>query len=177
MTDQIAGAANRRKKLLVDKQTQGHLIQLLVAFALVILVLVLMVVFFASHGKAGALPLLVSLLLSMILILIGVAYLGLRFSNKIVGPMFNFGRNLQLVQRGDYTSVVRLRHGDEFQNTAGVFNLALDALRGRVQEDIAFLDKLSAEIAKTSDGNKDALLGAIKDYRSTKERHITKEPN
>jgi methyl-accepting chemotaxis protein len=117
--------------------------------------------------------------LALILMLIGVVYIGLRFSNKIVGPIYNFGRNLQLVQRGDYTSEVRLRHGDEFQNTAGVFNLALESLRERIREDVRFLDEVAAEIEKSSaDGaQKESALRMIRDFRAAKERYITKQPS
>jgi methyl-accepting chemotaxis protein len=176
MDNQPSTGRDRRKPLhMADKQTQGHLLWLLVLIALAILAVFVLVLASGGHqGMAGFMRLLLSLLVATIVIVIVVVYAGLRWSNRIAGPFVNFGRNLQMIQRGDYTSTVRLRHGDEFQNMAGVFNQALEALRARAHEDIEFLDKLSAEIAKMDGPGKAEAVRAIQDRRSAKERHITK---
>jgi len=141
MAAQTPGAKPfQRKKLYVNKSAQSRMLFFIIGF--VVLGLFLFLGLTVLKMNAGALSigaLLMNLLLALILVLIGVVYSGLRFTNKIVGPVVNFSRNLQMVHRGDYTSTVRLRKGDEFQNMAGVLNQALDSLRARVREDIDFL--------------------------------------
>jgi len=179
MTGQPAGQVDRRRKILIDKPIQGRMVRLIALFVLFSMLLFSAMIVLGGH-KTGLEPmkLLISLLLALILVLIGVVYIGLRFSQKIVGPIYNFARNLQLIQQGDYTNEVHLRHGDEFQNMTGVFNLALEALRNRTLEDIRFTEEITTEIAKLSiqdEKSKESIILLIRDYRSAKERHITKK--
>jgi methyl-accepting chemotaxis protein len=171
-------AQERRRKLLVDKPTQLHFIRLL-AFIVLAAMVAFVIVTLSHHGGQVNKPiqLIVALLLATIMILIGVVYVGLRFSNKIVGPIYAFGRNLKLVQQGNYTGELHLRHGDEFQNLAGVFNLTVEALRQRIHDDLAFLEKLASELEQLGAANpqtKNALALLIQEQRSLKERCITK---
>jgi len=172
-------AQERRKQLLVDKPTQLHFIRLL-AFIVLAAMIAFMIVTWSHHGGPVNKPiqLIVALLLATIMILIGVVYVGLRFSNKIVGPIYAFGRNLKFVQQGNYAGDLHLRHGDEFQNLAGVFNLTVEALRQRIHDDLDFLEKLASELDRLDAANpqqaKDAIALLIQEQRSLKERCITK---
>ena len=178
MTTQSAGNVNRRKKLLVDRPVQFHFIRLLAFVVLAVMVAFIIVERGGGHGPGiGPVQMLVTLLLATILILIGVIYFGLRFSNKIVGPIYAFGRNLQQVQQGDYTGELHLRHGDEFQNLSGVFNLTVEALRQRIYDDVAFYNKLIGEVQALGGLDqraKDELVRLIQEQRAVKERYVTK---
>jgi len=170
-------SVDRRRKLLVDRSAQGHILRLLTVLVLVAMLAFIGIALFGHGAEPNSVKLLVWLLLATILILIGVVYFGLRFSNKIVGPIYAFGRNLKSVQQGDYTGELHLRHGDEFQNLAGVFNLTVESLRQRINDDIDFCDRLVADLDGLVVQNqqaKDALVRMIKEQRTAKERFVVK---
>ncbi|NLH48388.1 MAG: methyl-accepting chemotaxis protein [Myxococcales bacterium] len=175
MAEQKPIGTERRKQLFLGNPAQTHLLLLLTGFVLAgMLVFLVLSLITGNDGQLSLVAIFLNLLLAMILIMIGVAFLGLRYSNKIMGPIVNFGRNLQFIHQGDYTHKVQLRHGDEFQNMAGVFNQALESLRTRVQEDLAFADRLIVELeaAAASDAKARTVLQEVKDYRANKERYL-----
>jgi methyl-accepting chemotaxis protein len=172
MAEQPAGGELRRKKLFINRELQGRLIGVISLF--VVAAGILMVIWEFFGGPKEGLQLLVRLLLVLILVLIGVVYVGIRFSHRIAGPIYAFGRQLMDIYRGDYTRDLKFRRGDEFQNVAGIFNQTMGVLRERAQEDIAFAEKIHGLIGASSMDapSKEALAMAIKEYRAKKERHI-----
>jgi methyl-accepting chemotaxis protein len=178
MADQPMGGTERRKKLFINRALQGRLIALLALFAVLISVLfiILEMTGGARVGPQSAVSLLVKVVLVLIAVLIGVVYVGLRYSQRIAGPIYHFGRQLTDIVHGDYSNTLHFRKNDEFQNVAVAFNHAMDSLRGRVNEDIDFYKKLIAEIENLSgadSGKKDALIAMLKNYSDKKGHHLS----
>jgi len=183
MAETPPGGINRRKRLFVNKRVQGRMIGMIAIFVTlaIFIFFIAQIVFMPQAEGPGSkriVVLFVHLLLILILALIGVVYVGLRFSQKIAGPIYAFGRNLSFVYRGDYTKSLALRKTDEFQNLANAFNKTLEALRGRVQDDIRFLDKLAQEIGRLPDDcstSKINMLNSINELKEAKAQLIAEE--
>ena len=117
------------------------------------------------------------MVVALILVLVGVVYIGLRFSQRIAGPIFAFARTLAQLGRGDYATPLRLRQHDQFQNLAQAFNQTMEVLRARATDDIALLDEMAAKVGGTSGldpAAREALLARIRDAKAAKERHLTR---
>lgn len=177
MAEISAGGTERRKQLVVDRPLQGRMIGYLALFVIVPTVLFFILVFLQGphQGPQKLIYLLVNLILILILVLFSVVFIGLRFTNKIVGPVHHFGRQLTDIIQGNYTRVLTFRKGDQFQNVAGAFNLVMTKLRGRVQEDLDALKALTSQIeslATTEPEKKQALIDSVQTLRTNKERHL-----
>jgi methyl-accepting chemotaxis protein len=178
MTDQPTGGAERRRKLvIINRALQGRLVGLLALLVVISSAFAVIVgaVIGPKLGPQNFISLLILLLLITLFVLMGVVYIGLRFSQRIAGPIYHFGRQLTDIFQGDYTRALIFRKNDEFQNLAGAFNHAMASLRDRVQEDISFCDGLAGsieELTTIEPGKRDDLVRSIKEYRAKKERHI-----
>lgn len=170
--------SERRKQLLVNKTLQGRMIGIIALFTVVssVLFVILQMIAGPKQGPQSFISLLVNLLLVLILVLIGVVYTGLRFSQRIAGPIHHFGRQLGDIYQGNYTRELKFRKGDEFQNLAGAFNHAMGTLRDRVNDDIAFMDDISHRL-ETLHGDAagvEAIKTSLREYRLKKESHLKK---
>jgi methyl-accepting chemotaxis protein len=82
-----------------------------------------------------------------------LAWISLRMSHRIAGPIYRFERVVKSVIAGDYdTTAIRLRKGDEFQELADDLNEMMDVLRARREEARDIVQKLSQKLAQTHDG-------------------------
>ncbi|MFA5145723.1 MAG: methyl-accepting chemotaxis protein [Candidatus Omnitrophota bacterium] len=67
-------------------------------------------------------------------------------SHKIAGPLYRFKKALQELENGDFSSDFRLRHLDQLQELAGVFNSMVKKIREELKElkdnSVSLKDKL-----------------------------------
>jgi nitrate/nitrite-specific signal transduction histidine kinase len=56
------------------------------------------------------------------LVIIQITLLTIFFSHKLAGPIYRFEKFCHSIIEGDYTSVIKLRKGDEMQNLANLLN-------------------------------------------------------
>jgi methyl-accepting chemotaxis protein len=75
------------------------------------------------------LPMLISSLTGVLLVMV----LGLFYSHRIAGPMFNLKRMMQQAGAGHLGIVMKIRKNDEFHDVENAFNLMIRELDTRVQ--------------------------------------------
>ncbi|MEW6055741.1 MAG: methyl-accepting chemotaxis protein [Bdellovibrionota bacterium] len=72
------------------------------------------------------------LLISASVIFISVmAFLGVVFSHRTVGPLYHFKRVFDDIRSGNKSARIRLRPKDDFQEVAKSFNEMMDSLSGK----------------------------------------------
>ena len=165
----------RRHTLLVNKAVQGRFIGIMALF--VVIAAALFFVLTLTWETGSLVPVFARLAVALLLVLLGVIYVGLRFSQRVVGPLVAFGHALHRIHRGEYCQDMRLRQHDHLQNLAAGANQTMDALRQRVREDMAFLDALAGQIEGAAGMNpetREALLQQIRQCRTAKENHLVK---
>ncbi|HPM77234.1 MAG TPA: hypothetical protein PK961_09095 [bacterium] len=149
---------NRRRRYFIDKQFQSKYVALLV-------------VFIVALGAAGILILMVggnepvpaesaqsdlngAIIAMLMVILVFVAFTiwsGVRFSHRVVGPVYAFNRHLNWIKEGNYTRNLQLREKDEFKNLAASLNSMQEALRSRVRDDIETLGNIETGLGELTE--------------------------
>ncbi|MCC6157660.1 MAG: hypothetical protein IT350_06370 [Deltaproteobacteria bacterium] len=145
----MAEVTNRRSGYFIDRPFQGKFIAVglagLATLAVGSLVLWGSQMSSATQMSPGAqsgISVEVVMLLVLILALVVVTVMfGLRFSHRIIGPIYAFNRHLNWIREGNYSRDLKLRQGDEFQNLMTTFNATQSALRRRTRENIETLDR------------------------------------
>ncbi|MCB1152577.1 MAG: hypothetical protein H6684_05490 [Deltaproteobacteria bacterium] len=148
---------NRRRGKLIDKRFQVKFVAMAVS-VLVTLALGFLVLWSASgpaakagtpapQGESSSLALLGLLVLTLLLVMVTVIF-GIRFSHRIVGPIYAFNRNMNWVKEGNYTRDLKLRDGDEFQNLAITFNAMQSALRRRTRDDLDTVERVQSTLTE-----------------------------
>jgi len=152
----------RRHKYMVDKRFQiRYMIMIILVLALCIAVgISLVAVAFqslASTEELGSRESLIKvnfifwiILLAVLILLIAVGSYGLRMSHRVAGPVYAFGRHLDLIRRGIYYNDLKLRKRDEFKNLVNSFNSTLEALRARERDGIASLEEIASTLDNLS---------------------------
>jgi nitrate/nitrite-specific signal transduction histidine kinase len=69
----------------------------------------------------------------LLLVIIQIVLLTVFFSHKVAGPIYRFEKACNSVIEGDYTSVIKLRKGDEMQNLATLLNEAIKLSGNRLK--------------------------------------------
>ena len=95
--------------------------------------------------------LLQDVIVTIVFMIVFVAFTGILGSHKVAGPIYRFEQVLRKVQRGDISEIIRLRKGDLLQDLAEEFNLALSNLRDYVAEDQMQLLQAAKIIAEARD--------------------------
>ncbi len=146
---------NRRRRYFIDKQFQSKYVALLV-------------VFIVALGAAGILILMVggnepvptesaqsdlngAIIAMLMVILVFVAFTiwsGVRFSHRVVGPVYAFNRHMNWIKEGNYTRNLQLREKDEFKNLAASLNSMQEALRSRVRDDVETLNNIETGLGE-----------------------------
>ncbi len=185
----MAEVSNRRQGIFIDKQFQGKLIA--VALVLIVTVSVGFFILWISSAASRAASSqtgeatgvmgagIVILLLLILLLVVATVVMGLRFSHRIVGPIYAINRHLNWVREGNYTRDLQLRDKDEFQNLGATMNAMQSALRRRTRlelESIARVETLltdmkSALDANAADGAATAVDALAKELADMKKRH------
>jgi methyl-accepting chemotaxis protein len=60
-----------------------------------------------------------------------IAFLGLIFSHRTVGPLYHFKRVFDDIKEGNISARIRLRPRDDFKEVASAFNHMMDELKKR----------------------------------------------
>lgn len=149
---------NRRRRYFIDKQFQSKYIALLVVFIVALGasgILILMV------GGAEPVPtptaesdLSGAIIAMLMVILVFVAFTiwsGVRFSHRVVGPVYAFNRHLNWIKEGNYTRNLQLRDKDEFKNLAAALNSMQEALRSRSRDDIETLGNIETGLSELTE--------------------------
>jgi methyl-accepting chemotaxis protein len=69
--------------------------------------------------------------------LAGVVMASVVLSHRVAGPVYRFERSAEEVSKGDLTSRVFLREGDQLVDLRDAFNGMVDTLRGKVAGDVS----------------------------------------
>ena len=76
-----------------------------------------------------------------------LAWISIRMSHRIAGPIYRFERVVKSVIAGDYDmTAIRLRKGDEFRELANDLNEMMDALRARREKARDIVQTLSQKL-------------------------------
>lgn len=146
---------NRRRNYFIDKAFQSKYVALLVVFIVSLGIAGLLILVLGggdpSQSKEATADLkgaILALLGVMVVFMVLTIWYGLRFSHRMVGPVYAITRHLNWILDGNYTRDLKLREKDEFQNISVVFNDMQAALRQRVRGDVELMQKLEAGIAE-----------------------------
>ncbi len=151
----MAEASNRRRGLFIDKGFQSRFIGLALVLIVTISIgsLVLWFSSAASRSAAeqiadkGSISFGIVLLFILILVLvIATVVYGLRFSHRIVGPVYAFNRHLNWIKEGNYTRDIKLRDKDEFLSLAQTFNAMQSTLRRRSRSHLETMERMQSMI-------------------------------
>ncbi|MCM8790383.1 MAG: methyl-accepting chemotaxis protein [Candidatus Omnitrophica bacterium] len=85
-------------------------------------------------------------LLSIVLLMPFVAYIGIYLSHKIAGPIYRMERFLEDMAGGNLTSRLSLRKGDELGSIADKINLLSDSMKQTIGRQKASLTKVLIEL-------------------------------
>lgn len=144
----------KRKHYFIDKGFQSKFVALLVVFIVSLGIAGILILWLGGgdvaqvdQGKADLDGAIIAMLMVVMLFVVFTVWYGVRFSHRVVGPVYAFNRHLNWMRDGNYTRDLRLREKDEFQTLAQVFNTMQAAMRQRAREDI----ELMAEVEKNID--------------------------
>lgn len=68
------------------------------------------------------------------------------FSHRTVGPIYRFEKQLEALKAGDYSSRIRLRKRDEFENMEGLFNQLGEQLQQASSRDQELINELKGRL-------------------------------
>ncbi len=144
----------RRRRYFIDKDFQGKYVALLVVFIIALGVagiLILMV-----GGRAPGVPeaqaelnkAIIAMVMVILVFCAFTVWYGIRFSHRVVGPVYAVGRHLNWIREGNYTRDLKLRDKDEFRNLALILNSMQSSLRERVRENVDTLQRAETGLAE-----------------------------
>jgi len=146
---------NQRKRLLIDKEFQLKYIFIPVLSIILNSIFFLCVIWFIINNllqeikeiEISSYTYIIALILAIIAINLGTAlYFGLLASNHFVGPLFRLKKSINSLIDGSYGNKISFREGDFKFRLAQVYNDLSLALHQRVEDDLAFADKLKDKI-------------------------------
>lgn len=113
------------------------------------------------------LPILIqTLIIVTILVAMFTIMLTLYVSHKIGGPVYRFKKELELIGQGDLSSEFRIRKNDQFQDLAGLLNLAKKKLRDEISElkkEVSELEKMVNALPEENKNEIAQVLGRIRE--------------
>ena len=161
-------AKNRRKRLIIDRESQKRQIHRMISAPLLVLAVVATVTFtmslrlLAEAASAQAeLPSLQYMIMwmSVFLAAAGAAIVlqAVKFSNKIAGPAYRLKKSLTQLREGDFSFRVQLRTDDELIPVADELNRVLEWLEARESGAKATGDRTEdADDVKSNEENEEA---------------------
>lgn len=137
---------NRRKQLIVDRDVQTRIIlavswPLAAAIAVVALFLGVLCGDLAQQARAlgvdvPSVPATVFAIVVLVLACLGfVAYMALRISHRVAGPIFRLNATMQRFQNGERDARVDLRRGDYLHEVAAGLNGLLEWMQQQLPAD------------------------------------------
>jgi hypothetical protein len=87
-----------------------------------------------------------------------VGMLGVFFSHRIAGPLYNMRQRMKEMIAGTYPEKIRLRKDDMLHEFAAEMNTLLQKLRGEMAEEAALLEAVAPAVG---DGDQQAKLRAV----------------
>ncbi len=145
---------DRRRRYLIDKAFQGKYVALLVVFIVALGVAGILILMVGGRepdipaAQANLNQAIVAMVMIILVFCSFTVWYGIRFSHRVVGPVYAFSRHLNWIREGNYTRDLKLRDKDEFQNLALVLNAMQAALRDRVRETIDGTQKVETGLAE-----------------------------
>lgn len=139
-----AKAAFKRKKYLIDKGFQFAyvgkilLLEFVAVGATALLVSYMFLFVFNEDALVNAGPwgsgiLWSTVALAVVLVVI-LAFLGIRISHRIAGPMYRFHQTFEEVKGGNVNARIYLRENDEMKPLAQAFNAMLDVISEQIRQ-------------------------------------------
>lgn len=103
--------------------------------------------------------------LALVVNLLGVFFVTIVITHRVVGPMFNLLRQFSHVSRGDFGAMARFRENDEMHYVARRFNEMVMLLR--VRNDFIFgkVEEASKALASGDVENARAAIEAVRELR------------
>ncbi|MDP8222875.1 MAG: methyl-accepting chemotaxis protein [Candidatus Lernaella stagnicola] len=171
---------DKRKRYFIDKTFQGKFVALLVVFIVSLGIAGVLILWLGgdSAGNTAEADIdgaMIAMLLVVMLFVGLTVWYGVRFSHRIVGPVYAFNRHLNWVRDGNYTRDLHLREKDEFQNLAQVFNATQALLRQRAREEVEIFTQVDAgltellELMAADDFDKNRAQELVKNLRQKAE--------
>lgn len=127
--------ANRRSQLLVKKRFQADyiLVGVITVLLAVNILIISALLIMGGTAKLGFTVFHGAMIGLVELLLVGVvAWLGLKTSHTIAGPVLVLERNMERITNGDVTFRMTLRKSDHFQSSAGIYNSMAESLERRL---------------------------------------------
>ncbi len=155
-----------RKRLLINNKLQGKFIFVVTVIVLLVILIQVSSIWILAkkdmtqHSIVSKLrttrdvrQLIIDKLIyiTIITVLVGVGaatYLMLYFTHKIAGPMYRFSKTFEKIRKLDLTQRIKFRDGDELQDMADSFSLAIEALHKNMRSLRAATDELNTITAK-----------------------------
>ncbi len=147
----------KRRRYFIDKGFQSKFVALLLVFIVSLGMAGIIILWLGDGGAVtdqdqadfdGAV---IAMLMVVLLFVVFTVWYGVRFSHRIVGPIYAFNRHLTWVRDGNYTRDLSLREKDEFQNLAQTFNTMQSTLRQRTREDIETYSRIDDSLTELAD--------------------------
>jgi len=172
MTDKKPNPSeNRRKRYFIDKRFQSKYIGVLLLFLILAAVAVAALIYFGTPRETALvspdrdpfIDLMLTLVVVILIFTFAIIVFGIRFSHRIVGPIYAFNRHMALVKHGKYNHSLHLRNRDHFKNLGASFNSMLEILQNRENEDINRLSGMQEKIRGGESGDPDKLKSLLKE--------------
>lgn len=130
----MPAAHERRRHYWIDPAFQGRylarilLLELLVAGVTALLTLGLALALISPGFQVGMGwgAIFGAFIVLIVLVALGLVWLGIRISHKICGPVYRIRTDLAQIRKGQGQVRIHLRDGDELQNLASEINQTLD---------------------------------------------------
>jgi methyl-accepting chemotaxis protein len=150
-TDVMVQSANRRRRYFIDKAFQGKYVAMMAVFIVSLGIAGLLILVLGSGYASGQETpnlrgAIVAMLGVMFVFICLTIWFGVRFSHRVVGPVYAIGRHLGWVLDGNYTRDLVLRDKDEFRGIEAIFNKMQAALRERARNEAAALARVESSL-------------------------------
>jgi nitrogen fixation/metabolism regulation signal transduction histidine kinase len=145
---------NRRRRYLIDRGFQSKYVALLVVFIVALGIAALLILVLGSgetqdpQAKTDLRGAIFAMLAVLVVFMGLTIWYGLRFTHRLVGPVYAITRHLNWIQDGNYTRDLKLREKDEFQNIAAIFNGMQAMLRQRARTEIDIAQRVEAGLTE-----------------------------
>lgn len=155
------GVLGHRRSFLVNRRYQLKASILTASVVLILLVFINLLLYSASTRSSARILAdspeleaiilaqdrmeLVLMVLASLVFLAGFFMVSVLETHKTAGAAYNLSRRLGEIERGHYTTALRLRRGDNLAELEPAFNRMARALRDRTWEDVETLRRLADE--------------------------------
>jgi methyl-accepting chemotaxis protein len=161
MENPQAGPAYKRRIIVIKKSFQYKIVALVAGSVAVAIAAVAVDMFTAlGHYVAEAQPdfdvrsiyadSATAFGVRAVIYLVGICWVSLVISHRIAGPVYRFERSAEDVAKGDLTSKIFLREGDELGDLREGFNTMVESLNQKVSASVSSAAKVRKSLEEIS---------------------------